>query len=202
MVLPRPFFVLATENPIEMEGTFPLPEAQLDRFLLKIAVPFPSLSELKDILDRTTGAATQRSSATATAAELTSLHRLTREILVATPVQDYALRLVVATHPEVAGAPEATKRFVRHGASPRGAQALILGAKARALLEGRANVAFEDIRAVALPALRHRVLLNFEADAEGVTSDSLVQRLFSEVPEVPGERGAEIPHPTAHPARA
>ena len=190
--LPRPFFVLATENPIEMEGTFPLPEAQLDRFLLKLHVPFPTLAELDAIVDRTTGVAAPSIARRASAADVLALHHLVREVLVAQAVKHYALRLVMATHPETQDAPAETRRFVRYGASPRGAQALILAAKARAVLHGRANAAFEDVAAVALSALRHRVLVNYEAEAEGLSADALVSRLIAQIPTIAGERGREL----------
>jgi MoxR-like ATPase len=179
--LPEPFFVMATQNPIEMEGTYPLPEAQLDRFLFKVNVAFPSSGELVDILTRTTGQELARASHAADGAAILAMSALARAVPAPTHVSDYVARLVVATHPENAAAPEIVKRFVRYGASPRGAQALMLGAKVTALLEGRYNVAFEDIRAVAFAALRHRLLLNFEAQAEGVAADGIVEELLKTV---------------------
>jgi MoxR-like ATPase len=177
-----PFFVMATQNPIEMEGTYPLPEAQLDRFLFKVNVAFPSSSELVDILTRTTGQELARASRAADGAAILAMSALARAVPVPTHVSDYVARLVVATHPENSAAPETVKRFVRYGSSPRGAQALMLGAKVTALLVGRYNVAFEDIRAVVFAALRHRLLLNFEAQAEGMAADSIIEELLKAVP--------------------
>jgi MoxR-like ATPase len=178
-----PFLVLATQNPIEMEGTYPLPEAQLDRFLFKINVAFPSSEELVEILDRTTGEAEPQVALVADGATVLAMGRLARQVPVASPVSDYAARLVVATHPAGDAAPEAVRKYVRYGASPRAAQALILGGKVTALLAGRYNVAFEDLRAVALAALRHRVLLNFEAQAEGVGASDVVAEVVRVVAE-------------------
>jgi MoxR-like ATPase len=175
--LPEPFFVMATQNPIEMEGTYPLPEAQLDRFLFKVNVAFPSSVELVDILARTTGQELARANHAADGATILAMSGLARAVPAASHVSDYVARLVVATHPESDQAPESVKRFVRYGSSPRGAQALMLGAKVTALLEGRYNVAFEDVHKVALAALRHRLLLNFEAQAEGVAADSIIKEL-------------------------
>src|SRR5687768_5866884 len=165
--LVEPFFVLATQNPIEMEGTYPLPEAQLDRFLYKLLVPSPSLAELSTIVDRTTGATTPEVRPVLAAGEILEMQQLAREVPIAGHVKEFALKVMLATHPESEFAPESTNRFVRYGSSPRGAQALILAAKIRALLQGRFNVAFEDVQHVAVPALRHRILLNFEGEAEG-----------------------------------
>jgi MoxR-like ATPase len=173
--LPEPFFVLATQNPIEMEGTYPLPEAQLDRFLFKLTVPYPSEEDLLRIAQVTTGATMPHPSHVATGASLLELMRFAREVPVAEAVLRYAVRIVRRTNPETPDAPGEVKRFARYGSSPRGLQSLVLGAKVRGLLEGRYNVSFEDIRAVALAALRHRVILGFEADAEGVTTDKLIQ---------------------------
>jgi MoxR-like ATPase len=172
--LPDPFMVLATQNPIEMEGTYPLPEAQLDRFLLKILVPFPNEAELASILDRTTGAPTPDPKPVMNASELASYRALAREVVVAPPVRDFAVRAVLRTHPNDPSAPESVRRYVRYGASPRGAQALIAAAKVRALRKGRAHAAREDVAAFVAPALRHRVLLNFEGEAEGVSTDAIV----------------------------
>jgi MoxR-like ATPase len=180
--LTEPFFVMATQNPIEMEGTYPLPEAQLDRFLFKVNVAFPSSGELVDILTRTTGQELAHAGRAADGATILAMSELARGVPVPTHVSDYVARLVVATHPENSAAPETVKRFVRYGSSPRGAQALTLGAKVTALLQDRYNVAFEDIRTVALAALRHRLLLNFEAQAEGVAADSIVEELLKAVP--------------------
>ena len=172
--LPEPFFVLATQNPIEMEGTYPLPEAQLDRFLFKLTVPYPTEEELLRIAQLTTGVSMPHPTHVATGAGLLELMHFAREVPVAEPVMRYAVRIVRRTNPETPDAPAEVKRFARYGASPRGLQSLVLGAKVRALLEGRYNVAFDDIRAVSLASLRHRVILGFEADAEGVTTDKLI----------------------------
>jgi MoxR-like ATPase len=175
--LPAPFFVLATQNPIELEGTYPLPEAQLDRFLFKVLVPFPPAADLVEIARRTTGETPPSLHPVADAARLGAMIDLARGVPIADHVIEYAARLVTATHPELSDDREVTQ-YVRFGASPRGVQALVLGAKVRALLDGRYNVAFDDVRAVALPSLRHRVFLNFEADAAGVTSDDLLRRVI------------------------
>jgi MoxR-like ATPase len=172
--LDLPFLVLATQNPIEMEGTYPLPEAQLDRFLFKVNVTFPSSEELVEILSRTTGDAEPEVGVVADGATVVAMGTLARQVPVASPVADYAAQLTIATHPESDSAPDVVRRYVRYGSSPRGAQALILGGKVTALLAGRYNVAFEDLREVAPAALRHRVLLNFEAQAEGVSADEVV----------------------------
>ncbi len=171
--MPDPFLVLATQNPLEMEGTYPLPEAQLDRFLLKLLVDYPSGEELHTILDRTTAAGDGGSATEVASADgLRASQRLIREVPIVREVQEEAVRLVLATHPEEGGG---ARRFVRYGSSPRGAQALVLCAKIEALLAGRFHVAREDIRAVALPALRHRIVMNFEGEAEGVTPDDVVR---------------------------
>ncbi len=179
-LLPSPFFVLATQNPIELEGTYPLPEAQLDRFLFKLAVPYPSDDELAEIARRTTGAAEPELARVADASSVLAMADLVRTVPLADHVLDYAVRLVSATRPERSRVPEIAGQ-VRFGASPRAVQALALTGKARALLAGRFNVAFEDIRAGAHPVLRHRLLLNFEAEADGVTSDRLIDRLLEAV---------------------
>ena len=181
--LPEPFFVLATQNPIEQERTYPLPEAQLDRFLFKLLVPFVTRDELNRILDRTTRNENPTVNKVMEAGEIQQWMQLVREVLVANPVQDYAIRLLLATHPQSEYATNDTNRFFRAGASPRGAQSMILAAKVRALLEGRFNVSFEDVRKVYFPAMRHRVLLNFEAQAENVTSDSVLAAIVNEVKE-------------------
>ena len=178
--LPAPFFVLATQNPIELEGTYPLPEAQLDRFLFKVLVPFPSAEELMEIAKRTTGEVTATPAPAADAQRLLGMIALARKVPVADHVLEYGVRLVTATHPD--RSPNASvKRYVRFGASPRGLQALVSAGKVRALLAGRYNVAFEDLQAAALPSLRHRVLVNFEAEAAGVGADSLVAELLKSV---------------------
>jgi MoxR-like ATPase len=180
--LDEPFFVMATQNPIEMEGTYPLPEAQLDRFLFKIDVNFPSSGELIEILARTTGAVEPRADKVADGATILRMGDLARKVPIATHVSEYVARLVVATHPHEPSAPEMVRHYVRYGSSPRGAQALILGGKVAALLGGRYNVAFEDVQAVAPSSLRHRLLLNFEGQAEGISTDDVIAELLAEVP--------------------
>lgn len=181
LLLPRPFFVLATQNPIEQEGTYPLPEAQLDRFLFDIRMDYPAEAEEVEILRSTTGAEEVEVHRILDAERVLTLQRWTREVLAAGNVLEYAARLARATRPGDARAPEEIRRWVRWGAGPRAGQALILGAKARALLAGRFHVAPEDVRRVALPVLRHRVLLNFQAEAEGITPDAVVERLLETV---------------------
>jgi len=175
--LPGPFFVLATQNPIEMEGTYPLPEAQLDRFLLKLRVRYPAIEELNAIIDRTTQAHAVTVNRVMSGAKVMAFRELIREVPIAAHVRDMASTIVMATHPLWEHAPETTRRFVRYGASPRGAQALVLAAKVRALAEGRFNVSVEDLRALAAPALRHRIILNFEGEAEGIDVDNLVGQI-------------------------
>jgi MoxR-like ATPase len=189
--LPVPFFVLATQNPLEMEGTYPLPEAQLDRFFYKVLVPFPNLDELVQIVDRTTGNETAVSPKGVELDELLEMRSVVREVPVAEPVKRYAMRLVLATHPDSRHAAETTVRFVRYGSSPRGAQTLILAARVHALLDGRVNVSFDDVRAVALPALRHRLIRNFEGEAEGIEPDDIVTKVVAEVPELTREVARE-----------
>jgi len=181
-VLDAPFLVMATQNPIEMEGTYPLPEAQLDRFFFKVLTEYPSGEELSTILDRTTQAEEVRPEAVMSGEQIIEWQRLVRTVVVAPHVQDYAVRLVLATHPTGETPAVATSKYVRYGSSPRGAQALLLGAKVRALVKERYNVAFDDIREVAATALRHRLILNFEAQAEGVSPDTIVQQILEEVP--------------------
>ncbi|HXG40681.1 MAG TPA: MoxR family ATPase [Candidatus Limnocylindrales bacterium] len=180
--LDPPFFVLATQNPLEMEGTYPLPEAQLDRFMFKILVPFPSEDELVTILDRTTGAEVPVAETVCSAADVVAMQRLARAVPIAPHVTAYAVGLLSATHPDQPRAPELVREYVRYGASPRGAQALVTAGKIFALLDGRFNVAIEDIRAAALPALRHRIILNFEGEAEGITSEAIVRAILDAVP--------------------
>jgi MoxR-like ATPase len=182
--LDEPFFVLATQNPIEMEGTYPLPEAQLDRFMFKVTVNFPSSTDLVEILARTTGRQTPAASKAADGPKVVAMGRLARQIPVASHVSEFVARLVVATHPDQPTAPPLVQKYLRYGASPRGGQALILGAKITALFAGRLNVAFEDVAAVAPAALRHRLLLNFEGQAEGVTTDDVIKELLEKVPQV------------------
>jgi MoxR-like ATPase len=183
MRLDDPFFVLATQNPLEMEGTYPLPEAQLDRFLYKLNVEFPSLDELHTIMERTTRREQPEVEEVIGQARLVEMKEFARQVPVARHVQDYALRLLQATHPENPTTPDITKRYVRFGSSPRGAQAILLSSKVRALFDGRFNVSSDDVRASALPALRHRVILNFEGEAEGVKSDEILGEILEKVPE-------------------
>jgi MoxR-like ATPase len=179
--LNEPFFVMATQNPIEMEGTYPLPEAQLDRFFFKINVQFPSTEELTQILNRTTGFYAPTSQKVVTGAQLVQMRYLARQVPVATHVTEWVSRLAVASHPDSPTAPPLVKRFVRFGSSPRGGQALLLGAKITALLAGRYNVAFDDIKAILPSAIRHRLLLNFEGLAEGISPDAIINELLTQV---------------------
>ena len=181
--LSKPFFVLATQNPIEQEGTYPLPEAQLDRFLFKLVVGYSSREELNTIVDRTTRGTKIHTSKIMDGAEIVRWQALVREVILAKHVQDYIVRLILATHPQGQLAQPVTNQYVRWGSSPRGAQTVALAAKVRALLDGRYNVSFEDIRRVLLPSLRHRVVLNFEAQAEGMESDQVLLEILQKVPE-------------------
>jgi MoxR-like ATPase len=181
--LPRPFFVLATQNPVEMEGTYPLPEAQLDRFFFKLVVPFPTSDELMEIVARTVGDVMIELDKTIGPGTILQMGLAARQVPVAHAVIDYVVRLVLATHPENAGAPGLVREYVRYGSSPRGAQAIVLAAKIRALLAGRMNVSYDDVRSVAPPALRHRLVLNFDAEANDVTSDAIIGRLLEAVPD-------------------
>jgi MoxR-like ATPase len=176
--LEAPFFVLATQNPIEQEGTYPLPEAQLDRFMFKINVGFPAMNELIAILDRTTGAEHAEVQQAADGATLIEMSAYAEQVAVPTHVTEAVARLIVASHPENADAPPLVRQYVRYGASPRGAQAIIRGAKINALLEGESNVGFKDIAAVAGDSLRHRLLLNFEGLADGIRAESIVDELL------------------------
>jgi MoxR-like ATPase len=185
--LTEPFFVLATQNPLEMEGTYPLPEAQLDRFFFKVEVPFPTEEELVRIMERTTGGEQPTVRRVATATDILTMQRLARDVPIAGHVMAYAIRILRGTHPGTEAPPELVRRFVRYGASPRGAQAIVLGAKINALLEGRFNVAYGDVQAIAGPALRHRIILNFEGEAEGITTDSVVRAIIAETPTEPAE---------------
>jgi MoxR-like ATPase len=179
--LPEPFVVAATQNPVEYEGTYPLPEAQLDRFFFKVLVPFPSTAELVEIANRTTSERVPQTRKIANGALIVAMQRLARSVPIASHVLGYAARLVSATHPEDKDAPAVTRQYVRYGASPRGMQALILAGKIMALLDGRFNVAFADLKLAALPALRHRVLLNFEAQAEGVAADDIIRQIVETI---------------------
>jgi MoxR-like ATPase len=192
-VLDEPFVVLATQNPLEMEGTYPLPEAQLDRFFFKLHVPFPNREELHAILDLTTGAARTERTPVLHREDILRMQNLVRRVPVARHVQDYAIRVVQGTHPDGPDAPEICKRFVRFGASPRGAQSVLLASKIRALFEGRFAASIDDVRAVALPALRHRVLLNFEGEAEGMKTDQVIEAIIKALPETkPGKAEAQV----------
>ena len=179
--LSLPFFVMATQNPLEMEGTYPLPEAQLDRFFFKLKVEYPNLEELDLVMERTTKREMPAVEKVSDGEEINALEQIVRDIIVAEDVRRYALRIVLSTHPDAEEAPELTRKYVRYGSSPRGAQSLILGAKVKAILDGRYNVAREDIQAVALPSLRHRLILSFEGEAEGIDPDGIVQHLLDEV---------------------
>jgi MoxR-like ATPase len=181
--LQSPFFVLATQNPLEMEGTYPLPEAQLDRFFFKVNVTFPTTAELVEIANRTTGSIRPKTRHVANGATIAEMQELARTVPIASHVLAYAARLITATHPDQKDAPPITRQYVRYGASPRGMQALILAAKIMALLDGRFNVAFTDLKAAALPALRHRVVLNFEAQAEGTQPDEVIKGVLEAVKE-------------------
>jgi MoxR-like ATPase len=181
-LLDQPFFVLATQNPIELEGTYPLPEAQLDRFMFKVNVYFPDAADLTEILVRTTGRVVARPGVAASGGDILAMRALVADVPVAAHVNEYIARLVVASHPDRPEAPDLVRRFVRFGASPRGAQALTLGAKTTALIEGRFNVAFEDVAAVAPASLRHRLLLNFDGMAEGIRTDDIIAELLASVP--------------------
>ena len=182
--LPDPFFVMATQNPLEMEGTYPLPEAQLDRFFFKVHVPFPSAEELAEIMRRTTGSHVPQTDAVTDPEALRRMRQIVREVPIAPEVLSYAMRLIVGSHPDQPGGTEAARKSLAWGASPRAGQTLILAGRARALLQNRPHVAFADIRAVVLPALRHRVGLNFEAQADGTTADAVLSDLLDQVPEV------------------
>ena len=183
--LPEPFMVLSTQNPIELEGTYPLPEAQLDRFLMKLVVPYNSREELSQILDRTTTGQTPQVQSIMDGREIIGYQELVPQVVIAPHVQDYAIRLVMATHGRGEFACEMTNRFVRFGSSPRGVQALVLAAKVRAMLQERYHVAFEDLAQSYLPALRHRVLLNFEGQAEGISSDDVLKQILEVTPKTP-----------------
>jgi MoxR-like ATPase len=189
--LPRPFFVMATQNPIEMEGTYPLPEAQLDRFLAKVLVDLPSAGDLIEILGRTTGSSVASVTAVADAGDLLGAIALIRDVPIASHVTRHVVDLVQATHPGGDTAPEPVRRYVRHGSSPRGAQSLVLLAKAYALLDGRLQASVADVRAAAAPCLRHRLVLGYEALAAGVAADDLVAAVLDAVAEpAPPVKGA------------
>lgn len=180
--LVEPFFVMATQNPIDQEGTYPLPEAQLDRFFFKILVGYPSAADLNEIINRTTTGTKTEVNKVLDRDTLMDLMKLVREVPVASHVKDYAVRLVLATHPKTDTAAPIANQYLRFGSSPRGAQTLILAGKVRALAQGRFNVSFEDIQSAALPALRHRLIPNFEAEAEGITTDHIIGQILRDVP--------------------
>ena len=181
--LAQPFFVLATQNPLEMDGTYPLPEAQLDRFLFKLHVTYPNSDELHTILDRTTGWDAPKIDHVMDQQGVMELRHLAMDVPIARHVQDYAVRIVMATHPDSREAPDIARRYIRIGASPRGAQAIVVAAKVRAVLEGRYAVSAQDIRQVARPALRHRIIRNFEGEAENVSTDSILDDILRLVKE-------------------
>jgi MoxR-like ATPase len=189
--LPAPFFVLATQNPIEMEGTYPLPEAQLDRFMFKLRVRYPALEQLNEIIDRTTASREQAVEQVMTGAETLAARDLVREVPIAAHVRGFVSTLVMATHPEWEEAPDITRRYVRYGASPRAAQGLVLGAKVLALRSGRFAVSIDDVKAIALPVLRHRIILNFEGEAEGIDADRLLSEVMETV-EASSREGKEV----------
>ena len=180
--LPKPFFVLATQNPIDQEGTYPLPEAQLDRFFFKLVVGYPSRADLAEVLNRTTEGHKAEIQKVIDGEALTDFQGLVRQVPVASHVKDFAVRLVLATHPKTETAAPVTSQYLRFGSSPRGAQCLLLAGKVRALTEGRYNVSVDDIVAVAPPTLRHRLILNFEAEAEGITTDHVIATILKELP--------------------
>lgn len=179
--LPQPFIVLATQNPIENEGTYPLPEAQLDRFLFKLNVTFPSLEELKGIMDITVSNKPAELVPVLSGDDILQMRAMIAQMPMAEAVADYALRLVIATHPTSDEAPEVTKKYVQNGVSPRAAQAIFKTAKARALMEGRLNVSFEDVEFVAFPAMRHRIITNFDAMSDGVDNDQIIREIIKAV---------------------
>jgi MoxR-like ATPase len=179
--LEQPFFVLATQNPLEMEGTYPLPEAQLDRFFFKLNVDFPDREELHSILDRTTGTDNAEVRPVMTRQRILELRWLAREVSVARNVQDFAIRVLQATHPDGPGRPEMVKQFVRFGSSPRGVQSILMASKIRALMDGRFAPSEDDVKATAIPALRHRVIMNFEGEAEGVRADAVLEKVIETV---------------------
>ena len=177
----KPFMVLATQNPVEQEGTYPLPEAQLDRFLFKLNVEFPNLEELKEIMDLTLTNEKTEINAVLEGDEILKIREAIREVKLADSVKEYALKLILSTHPEIKEGAEIVKKYVEAGASPRAAQGIISGAKVRAVMEGRLNVSFEDIKALAYPILRHRLILNFDAITEGLTEESIIDKLLEDL---------------------
>ena len=192
-VMQQPFFVMATQNPIEQEGTYPLPEAQLDRFFFKLVVGYSTQAELATIVERTTRGIHVEAEKVMDGSEILKWQDMIREVILAEHVQDYLVRLTLATHPEGPHAVEITNQYIRWGASPRGAQTMALAAKVRALLEGRYNVSFEDVRRVFLPAMRHRILLNFDAQAEGIEADQVLLDVLNHVGERAEGVKAQVP---------
>ena len=183
--LPKPFFVLATQNPIDQEGTYPLPEAQLDRFLVKLVVEYPTGADLIEVLNRTTEGKQVAPSKVLNPERLQEMQRLVRDVPAASHVKDYVVRLILATHPKTETAAAVSNQFLRFGSSPRGAQAVLIAAKVRALIQGRYQVSFDDVQAVVPMTLRHRLILNFEAEAEGVTTDYILAKILEDVPRDP-----------------
>ena len=183
--LSEPFFVMATQNPLEMEGTYPLPEAQLDRFFVKLLVRYPQPSDLETILERTTGTTQPSAAPVLCGNRIQEMSALARTIPIAKDIQRYAITLITATHPEQQSATESARKYIRYGASPRGLQALVLGAKIRAILDGRCHVATADLQQMALPVLRHRIILNFEGQAEGISTDDVIHRIISQLNQSP-----------------
>lgn len=179
--MPKPFMVLATQNPIEQEGTYPLPEAQLDRFLFKLNVEFPTLDELKEIMDLTLTNKELELTNVLEGNEIVELRNIIKEIKIAEPVKEYALKLILATHPELENGADIAKRYVEAGAGPRAAQGIIAGAKVRAVMEGRLNVSFEDIKELAYPVLRHRIILNFDAITEGLNEEAIISKILEDL---------------------
>ncbi len=179
--MPKPFMVLATQNPIEQEGTYPLPEAQLDRFQFKVKVDFPSLDELSKIMDLTLGKEEQKINSVLNDKEILEMKEAIKEIPMADAVKEYALKIILATHPEVKEGHELSKKYVEVGASPRAAQGLISGAKVKAVMEGRYNVSFDDIKYIAYPVLRHRIILNFEGITEGITEEYIIEKILEDL---------------------
>lgn len=179
--LPSPFFVLATQNPIENEGTYPLPEAQLDRFFFKLFVEVPSHDDFVEILNRTTGNKPPEITAVATGEDILNMGRTLRDVPIAREIQDYLVKVVRHTHPSEPGSPQPVKNYIRHGSSPRGAQTILTAARARALLKGRFHVSKDDVNAVAVPALRHRMILSFEGEAEGIRTEIIVQEIIEKM---------------------
>ena len=179
--MPKPFMVLATQNPIEQEGTYPLPEAQLDRFQFKVKVDFPSLDELSKIIDLTLGKEEEEINSVLNDKEILEMKEAIKEIPIADAVKEYALKIILATHPEVKEGHELSKKYVEVGASPRAAQGLISGAKVKAVMEGRYNVSFDDIKYIACPVLRHRIILNFEGITEGITEEYIIEKILEDL---------------------